>query len=152
LGHLIVGEIELVHELLVGRSLFQSVEVHTVQVLNDGLLEREPIVNVVLQEHRNELELRDGGGPPATFAGDELIFVRLPFDGTHDDRLKDAELGDRRCERLETVVVEGFPRLKLIWSYRGHGNSPKRVGGRGLDRLFIGGGGALRDEGAQAFT
>jgi hypothetical protein len=152
LGHLIVGEIELVHQLLVGRSLFQSVEVHTVQVLDDGLLEREPIVDIVLQEHRNELELRDGGGPPATFAGDELIFVRLPFDGTHDDRLEDAELGDRRGERLKAVVVESLPRLKLIGSYRGHRNSPKRVGGRGLDRLFVGGGGALRDESAQAFT
>jgi hypothetical protein len=88
---LIVCEIELVNQLLVGGGFFQSMKVHTVQVLHDRLLERESIVYVVLEQYRYKLEFGDSGRAPSPFAGDEFVLVRFALHWSNDDGLKNTE-------------------------------------------------------------
>ena len=59
-------EIEVVYQLLIGRGFLQRMEVDAVKVLDDGLLERESIVDVVLDEHRHTSS--SAMPPPATGA------------------------------------------------------------------------------------
>ena len=71
-GHLLVGETELVDELLIGRSLFERVEVDPVQVLHESLLEAGHVVGP-LDEDGDGLEPRPAGRPPAPLPRDQLV-------------------------------------------------------------------------------
>ena len=65
-GDLLVGEAELLDELLVGGRLLERVEVRAVEVLDEGLLERGGVVEH-LDEGRDRGRARPGG-PPASAA------------------------------------------------------------------------------------
>jgi hypothetical protein len=95
-----VGEIKLVNELLIRRGFLQRMQVDTVEILNDRLLERESVIHVDLYEHRHELEFRDDGRTPAALTGDQLVLSLFTFDGSNNDGLKNAELANGRGERL----------------------------------------------------
>jgi hypothetical protein len=88
---LIVGEIELVDQLLVGGGLFQGVKVDTMQVLDDRLLQRESIIHVVLEQHWYKLEFGYSSRSPSALSGDEFVLVGFPLHWSNDDGLKDTE-------------------------------------------------------------
>jgi hypothetical protein len=113
---LIVGQIKLIDKLLICGGLFQGMEVNSMEVLHDRLLERETIVHVVLQEDGYELEFGNTGRSPTSFAGNKFILVRFTFHRSNDDGLEYSELRYRGGQRLEALVIEGFARLKLIRS------------------------------------
>jgi hypothetical protein len=113
-----VCEVELIDELLIGRRLLQRVEVNSVKVLDYGLFEREPVVDVDLYQDGHELEFGEDRGAPAAFAGDQLVLTLFPFDWTHNDRLQDAELLHRRGEGHETVIIDRLARLVGIRTNR----------------------------------
>jgi hypothetical protein len=48
-----MGEIELIDQLLVRSSLFKRMEVDSVKILDYRLLQREAIVHIILNKHRN---------------------------------------------------------------------------------------------------
>jgi hypothetical protein len=100
-------------------------EVDTVKVLHDRLLEGESIIDVILKEDRDHLKSRDRGGSPSTFAGNQLVLVGLTFNRSNNNGLQYAQFLERRRQRLKAFVVEGFSRLKLIWSNRTHGHHSK---------------------------
>ncbi len=75
-GHLLVGELELLDELLVGRRLLERVEVGAVEVLDHRLLERRGVVEHS-DERRDCGEAGPAGGPPPALAGDELVPVAV---------------------------------------------------------------------------
>jgi hypothetical protein len=50
-----MGQIKIVDELLIRGGLFERMKVDAVKILNDGLFQGEPIVDVILDEHRNHL-------------------------------------------------------------------------------------------------
>ena len=64
--HLLMGQAELVDQLLVGRRLLQGVEVHPVEVLDQRLFQAGHIVGH-LDQHR-EWSAGRPGGPPASAA------------------------------------------------------------------------------------
>ena len=87
-----MSQSELRDELLVRGGLLERVEVHPMQVLHDGLFEGESVIDLVLDEDGHHLQSGQGGRAPASLPRDQLVLVRRAVDGTHDERLQDADL------------------------------------------------------------
>ncbi len=105
---LVVGEVEVLDQLLVGGRLLERVEVLAMDVLDQGVLERGGVVDVA-DDGGHRREAGPLGRPPAALAGDELVAVVA--EGSDEDRLQDAELPHRRGQRGERLLVEGPPGL-----------------------------------------
>ena len=109
-----MGVPELLDELLVGGSLLEDVEILTMQVLDQRLLETSRFIGR-LNQHRDGLEARPPGCPPPSFAGDQLEFVGgVTADLPHQHGLEDAQLLDGSSQRGHGVLVEGDPRLSGV--------------------------------------
>ena len=109
---LVVGELEVLDELLVGGRLLERVEVLAVQVLDQRLLEA---VGIGGRAHQGGDGLQAGplGRPPPALAGDELI-TAMVVGLAHQHGLEHAELPDGRGQRRQGVLVEVAPRLEGI--------------------------------------
>ncbi|GIU90254.1 MAG: hypothetical protein KatS3mg010_1353 [Acidimicrobiia bacterium] len=140
LGHLVVREVEVLDQLLVGRRLLQRVQLLALDVLDDGLLQHRGVVGVP-DDGGDRLEADPAGGPPATLAGDELEGVALLPD---EHRLEDAHLPDRLGEGREALLVEVLARLLGVGPDRGDGDLLE-PGATVLD-------GPRGDEGAEPLT
>ena len=113
---LLVGEAEVLDQLLVGRRLLEHVEVRAVDVLHQRVLERRRVVGVAHQRG-DVLEADPAGGAPPALARDDLVaLVGLP----HQDRLQDPDLADRLRERRELLLVEVLSRLVRVRPDRRH--------------------------------
>ena len=122
-----MGAAEVVQQLLVGRSLFQCVELAAVQVLQECVTEQVIVVRV-LDDGRNDGQSGGLGGSPATFTHDQLELwlldpVRaltcsagqlLRRDGPHDHGLQHPDLTDRVDQLSHLVITEGFAWLLRI--------------------------------------
>ena len=110
LGHLFLGEAELVDQLAVGMGLLDRIEVLALDVLDEGELElvarRE-----LAHDRRHPLEPGQLRCPDAALAGDELVAVERLGD---EDRLDDAVVADARREALELRDVEALARLVRV--------------------------------------
>ena len=106
-------EVKLVDQLLVGGGLFQRVKVNAMQVLHDGLLEREAIVDVILHQHRHELEFAMLAARQRRSPAMSSYLSGFPLDRPNDEWLKNAEFLQRGGEGLQAVVIEGLARLEL---------------------------------------
>src|ERR1700722_8296470 len=116
-----VGSAEIIEELLVGRGLFQRVELLAVQVLDQGVSEQ--VVVLGLLDDRADLgQPGPLGGPPPAFAHDEL--VPAGSGGANHHRLQETDLPDGFGELVEGVLVEGPPRLPGIRHHRGDRDVP----------------------------
>ncbi len=113
LGELLLGDAEVLQQLLVRRRLFQRVELSPVDVLEQRVAQHV-FVGGVFDDGRDGVAPRELGGPQATLAHDQLV-GRFPLGGTragsHDDRLEHAELADRDDELLQLGFAEVDPRL-----------------------------------------
>ncbi len=85
-------QLELVEQALHGHGFFDRVEALALDVL-DQRQSQGHFVGDLADHRRDDIELRQLGRPPATFAGNDL--VALLVDGTHHDRLHDP-LGTNR--------------------------------------------------------
>ena len=109
--NLVVGEVEVLDELLVRGRLLERVEILAVDVLDEGVLERGGVVDVA-DDGRDRREPGPLGRPPAPLAGDELVAVVAEW--PHQNRLQHAELSHRRGQRGERFLVEAAPGLVRV--------------------------------------
>ncbi len=118
LGQLVVRAVEVLEQLVVGRGLFQRVELSAVQVLQQRV--QQHLLVVGRPDDRWDLrQARLTAGAPAPLAHDELVALRAHL--ADHDRLEEADLLDRGHQLGEGVLVELGARLP-------------RVGGDGVQR------------------
>ena len=72
--HLVVGEPEVLDQLLVGGRLLERVEVVALEVLDERLLERGRVVGVA-DERGDRLQPDPARRAPAALAGDQLVLA-----------------------------------------------------------------------------
>ena len=106
-GDLFLRQAEVVHQLAIGRSLLQGVEVLAVDVLDDRSLKR-PLVVGGANQSGNAPQAGPLGGPPATLPCNNLISFYCFSD---NDRLYHPDLGYRLGQGREGLLVEPVPRL-----------------------------------------
>jgi hypothetical protein len=103
-----VGGTELLQQLLVGRGLFQRVEVGPVDVLEQGVAEHVVVAGVP-DDRRDELVAEGLSGTPTAFSHDQ--FVGAGFEFTNNNGLKEADLLNRGLQLLHRLVVEDLAGL-----------------------------------------
>ena len=102
--HLLLGEAEVLDELLVGGGLLERVEVLAVEVLDQRLLERRRRRRRSRTMAGMAVEAGPLGRPPPPLPGDQLVGAVA---GRPDqDRLQHAELADRGGQRRQRLLVE----------------------------------------------
>ena len=112
---------------MVCRGLFEGVECFALNVLDDGLLQRERVVGDP-DDCRHRLEADSLRRPPPTFAGDELVAV-LRF--AHEDRLQHANLANRFGEGVQRLLVEELAGLMRVRADRRRRDFEQAQRGRG---------------------
>ena len=129
-GEFRLRHVELLEELLVRRGLFERVELHPVDVLQEGVA-KHGRVGGLSDDRGNGVESGKLAGPPATLAHDDLELGLLGLrilgprflerlrphiiaDGADDDRLHESELADRMREFPQGIFVEDLTRLTRV--------------------------------------
>ena len=141
---LLVGEPEVLDELLVGAGLLERVQLLALEVLDQRLLERGVVVGLA-HERGDRLEPDPPCGAPSALPRDELEAVA---GRAHEHRLEQPDLADRVGERAEGLLVELVARLVRVRLDRGDRRSPAARAALGRVRL----GRARRDQGAEPST
>src|SRR4029077_11090431 len=90
LSHLLLGVPEVLDQLLKRGGLFEGVEILSMKVLHQRLLERANVVRSTNQ-CRNLVQAGALRHPPASLPGDQL---ETTFGLANEDRLQDAELSN----------------------------------------------------------
>ena len=75
LRHLLLGAAETVHQLLIGRRLFDRIEVGALDILDDGDFQRLG-VGQLAHHHRHVMQLGHLGRAPAALARHDLVACR----------------------------------------------------------------------------
>ena len=109
-GDRLVGEPEVLDELLVRGSLLERVEVVAVEVLDQRVLERGGVVGLAHQ-CRDPVEPDAPRGAPPPLACDQLEAV---LDRSDEHRLEHADLADRVRQSPEGLFVEVRARLEAV--------------------------------------
>jgi hypothetical protein len=91
---LLVRQVKFVNELLIGGCFFKRVKINAMKVLYDSLFQRESVIDIVLNQHGNDLKPREARGAPAAFTRDEFKEIALAFDRANNDRLQNAKLSN----------------------------------------------------------
>ena len=115
----LVGSAEVIEQLLVGRRLFERVELLPVQVLDQRFPEHVVVLRL-LDDGADLAQPGPLGGAPPPLAHDEL--VPAGAHGADDHGLQQADLPDGLGELIERVLVEAPPRLAGIGDDRGDGD------------------------------
>jgi hypothetical protein len=63
-------------------------KVNSMKVFNDGLFQRESVVNIILDQYRDHLKSSETGRSPSSFSRDQLKEVRLAFNWSNNDWLQ----------------------------------------------------------------
>ena len=113
LGDVVVTVAVFARQRLIARRLFQRIEIGALHVLDDGELECFAVARFERHD-RYVVQPRALRRAPAPFAGDDLVGVLRPAHGTHDHRLDDAALPDRRGQIVELEVGKVAPRIARI--------------------------------------
>ena len=130
-GDLLVGQAEVLDQLLVGRRLVERVEVLPLQVLDQRLLGDAPIVGPADDGRDRARDRR--GGPPASGARRRSAGTAVVRGLAHEDRLEDPELSDRRGQLAQRLLVEllrgwfGLGSIAVTGSSRSARRSPSVV-------------------------
>ena len=93
--NLILRELELFNELLIGGSFLESTEVFSVKVLDQGLFERTFVFGRA-HDGRDGLKPSPLRCPPASFASDQFVGVFTQL--TNQNGLKNSHRSNRRRE------------------------------------------------------
>ena len=110
-SHLLLRESELLGELVIRRCLLEDAEVLTMEVLHQGLFEREAVLGRS-HDRRNALETGELRRTPPSFSGDQLVGLWAGL--THQDRLEHAHRLDRGRESGQRLVVEECTGLERV--------------------------------------
>ena len=106
LSQLLLSSIELLHELLVRRRLFNGVQLTAVQVLQQGITEKIAIFGLT-NNRRDGAQASRLGCTPAALTHDQFILFGAVFArGTHDDRLQNANLTYRVDELFHVLLIK----------------------------------------------
>ena len=108
---LLVCGAELLQQLLVGRCLFQWVELLAVQVLQQGVAQQR-VVGGFAHNSRYDRKVRLSARSPASLPHDELVAAWLGL--AHHDGLQHADSADARDELGQGLLVEHLPRLARV--------------------------------------
>ena len=127
---LVLRDTEFLEQLRIGVRLFQRVELHTVDVLQQRVTQHGAVFRVT-DDGRDGGQARLGGRAPAALTHDELKAAVLR--GTNDDGLEQAELLDGVDELLELAFLEDRARLLRVGNDVPDGNlAVRRSDGRRL--------------------
>ena len=109
--HVVVGEREILDQLLIRARLLERIQLLALNVLDDRVLEHGRVVGN--PDHRGHgLQTDAPRRAPPPLAGDELVATALSR--ADEDGLQDADLADRIGERAERFLVEMFARLLRV--------------------------------------
>ncbi|MNO60163.1 hypothetical protein D3C76_507670 [compost metagenome] len=110
IGHLLLGQFELLLQALQGEGLFQRVEVFALDVL-DQRHGNGSFVGHFADHGRDLVQASLLGGAPAALTGDDLEAVAI--DRAHHDRLHHAMVANRVRELFQRLRVHVPARLVL---------------------------------------
>ena len=113
LGELRVSALEVLQQLLVGRSLFQGIELDTVQVLQQRVTQQVDVIRVP-NDCRNRLQAGFLGGPQTTLTHNELIPQLLSRSSRHlphHDWLQQAHFRNRGRQFRNVLLIEDLTGL-----------------------------------------
>ena len=106
----VVGEGEVLDQLLVGRGFLERIELLALDVLDDRLLEHRGIVGRT-HDRGDRLQPDPARRAPAALAGDQLEPVAAR---AHEHRLEHTDFADRLRQRGERLLVEVLARLLRV--------------------------------------
>ena len=140
LGHILLGAVEAVDQLLIGHAFLDGVEVGALHILDDGDFQRLAIRQLA-HHHRHVMQLGHLGSAPATLARHDLIAVGA--DGPHQDGRQHAFLADGIRQVGQRLLGKRLARLEAARLQERHGQ-----GARVLFRyrLAANGGGFIADQ------
>src|SRR4051794_13888407 len=104
---------ELVHQAPVAGGFLNGIEVRTLHVLDEGVFERGPIVDLN-DDHRHLVHVGHLRRAPAPLAGDDFIHRGLIGHRPHHNRLHDAALADRPGQGFDLICFEVLARIARI--------------------------------------
>ena len=106
LSQLLLSSVELLHELLVCRRLFNGVQLTAVQVLQQGVTEQVAVFSLT-NNRRDGAQASRLSCAPAALTHDQLILFGTVFArGTHDDRLQNTNLTHRVDELFHVLLIK----------------------------------------------
>ena len=106
---------EFVHQLPIRFSLFQHIQVGSLNVFNDRNF-KDSLIIQLSQQHRDLMDLRNLGGPPAPFSCDDLVFSFPTTRLLSYDKWLDNSLGfDRSRKLFQFMRRKPAPWLFGIW-------------------------------------
>ena len=99
----------LLGEMLVGARLFDRIEVFALDIFDQRNRHDLTLIQIA-NNRRNFMQFRPLRSTPAAFARNQLV-TTLASQGTDDNRLDDAPLGNGPRQLVERFVVEDLARL-----------------------------------------
>src|SRR5207248_11174940 len=111
LGYLFMGKSKAVDQLPIRRRLLDSIQVGSLDVLDQRKLKHARI-RAVANHGRNRRQAGLSRGTDATLTRDQLVSAIRA--GPHHDRLNHTMLDDRRGELCKLLIVESSPGLMWI--------------------------------------
>ena len=119
-GHLLLGQVKLLHQLAIRQGLFNRGQFLALDVFHQRHLQTLGVADF-LDHHRHALQAGALGGTQAALADDELVaLVHL----AHHQRLQHALVVDRLGQFSEAVFVEDPPRLARVGADLGDRHPP----------------------------
>ena len=106
----LVGDTELLQQLLVGRRLFERIQLDAVDVLQQRVAQHG-VVGGIAHDRRNGFQTGFLTGPPPALAHHQLISRSGGARGAYHDRLHQPEFPDRMYEFGERLFFEDLARL-----------------------------------------
>ena len=119
--------LEVLQQLLVRRSLFEWIQLYSVQVLQQGVTQQVDVVGIP-NDSRNRLQAGFLGSTQTTLTHDELITRLLSLQGRHlphHDGLQQSHFRDRSSQLRDVLFVEDLARLARIGMDQVHRNLSK---------------------------
>jgi hypothetical protein len=110
-GHFVVGQLEVFDELLIGSGLVERVQILSLQVFDERLLEAGDIIDRA-DDRGDRREAGSPGRSVATFASDDLVLAGRELPDEY--RLENTDRLDRVDQSSKGLLVELLPRLKGV--------------------------------------
>ena len=111
-----MGALEVLQQLLVGRGLFQGIELNTVQVLQQRVTQQVDVVRIP-NNRRNRLQSGFLGSAKTPLTHNELIPKLLSRSSrhlAHHDRLQQTHFSDRSRQLRDVLFIEDLTGLTGI--------------------------------------
>ena len=147
LGKLRMSALEVLQQLLVGRSLLQRIELNTVQVLQQRVTQQIDVVRIP-NDRRNRLQPGFFGSAKTPLTHNKLVPKLLSRSSrhlTHHNRLQQTHFCNRGCQFRDVLFIEdltGLTRVRVDQLHRNLSEAGTRNGnkliGACIRRLLLG--------------